>query len=292
MQITSLLQRFEAISLDEMDDVALLNRFDSKYQLSVSKLSKVLEAIKDDYFILEIEGKRKHKYSTIYYDTGSDELYTSHHNGRLNRLKIRKREYLSSGMSFLEIKRKNNKGKTRKLRMVAENKNSSFTLKELDFLSANTNFDFILSNFTLPVKNTNAFERITLVNKDYSERCTIDLSMVSYSKNRKVEMDSMAIVELKQGSVNEKTPLAEALNQLRIKPQGFSKYCIGRAFLEPDLKQNLFKERLIQLKKQFNGSIVLKPTKNSTTSIFNENKKNNGSVTGYDYKRATKVVGH
>lgn len=291
MQITSLIQQFEAISLDKMNDVALLNRFDSKYQLPVSKLYQVLEAIKNNYFVLEIDGKRSHKYSTIYYDTGTDDLYTNHHNGRLNRLKIRKREYVDSNLTFLEIKRKNNKGKTRKLRMVAENKNVSFSLKELDFLSQNTHFDFILSNFTLPVKNTNSFKRITLVNKDFSERCTIDLEIVSYSKNKKVEMGTMAIVELKQGCVNEKTPLANTLNQYRVKPQGFSKYCIGRAFLEPDLKQNLFKEKLIRLKKQFNGNIIIKPTKNNTTVNFNK-KNNNGSVTGYDYKRTAKVVGH
>ena len=57
MQITSLIQQFEAISLDKMNDVALLNRFDSKYQLPVSKLYQVLKAIKEDYFVLEIAGE-------------------------------------------------------------------------------------------------------------------------------------------------------------------------------------------------------------------------------------------
>lgn len=291
MPITALTQQFDAISLEEMNEVALLNRFDSKYQLSVSKLYEVLEAITDDYYILEIDGKRKHSYQTLYYDTGKDTLYTNHHNGKLNRMKIRKRAYMDSGLVFLEIKKKNNKSKTKKLRMIAENKSASFSAKELHFLTENTDFNFQLSNFTLPVKNINSFERITLVNKDFSERCTIDTQLIFYSHSKKLELGNIAVVELKQGSINEKTPLCIALNNYRIKPSGFSKYCIGRAFLEPDLKRNLFKERLIQLRKQFKNEIALTPLNKKSSFIFIEN-KNYGSDTGYDYQRAAQVAGH
>ncbi|WP_163324748.1 polyphosphate polymerase domain-containing protein [Draconibacterium mangrovi] len=291
ISIIALTQQFDAISLNEMNEVALLNRFDSKYQLSAGKLYEVLEAIKDDYYILEIDGKRKHSYQTLYYDSSADNLYINHHNGKLNRMKIRKRAYMDSGLVFLEIKKKNNKGKTRKLRMIAENKNASFSAKELHFLSENTDFDFHLSNFTLPVKNTNSFERITLVNKDFSERCTIDIHLVSYSSSKKLELGDIVVVELKQGSINEKTPLCLALNYFRIKPGGFSKYCIGRAFLEPGLKRNLFKERLIQLRKQFKNEIALTALHKKSTLTFIEN-KNYGSDTGYDYQRAAQVAGH
>ena len=34
------------------------------------------------------------------------------------------------------------------------------------------------------------------------------------------------------------------LRQLRIHPHGFSKYCIGSALTNPDLRQNRFKIRL------------------------------------------------
>ncbi|WP_319590042.1 VTC domain-containing protein [uncultured Draconibacterium sp.] len=289
--ITAVTQQFDAISLNEMNEVALLNRFDSKYQLSVSKLYEVLKAIKNKYYILEINGKRIHSYQTMYYDTGADTLYTNHHNGKLNRMKIRKRAYMDSGLVFLEIKKKNNKSKTKKLRMIAENKTASFSAKELHFLSENTDFDFHLSNFTLPVKNFNSFERITLVNKDFSERCTIDIHLVSYSKSKKLELGNMVVVELKQGRVNEKTPLCLALNNYRIKPCGFSKYCIGRAFLEPNLKRNLFKERLIQLRKQFKNEIELTPLHKKSALTFIEN-KNYGSDTGHNYQRTAQVAGH
>ncbi|WP_321372478.1 VTC domain-containing protein [uncultured Draconibacterium sp.] len=240
-----------------MDKVELLNRFDVKYQLIEDKLIQVLNAIKNDYYILEIGSSRVHNYNTIYYDTVEDTLYKDHHNGKLNRIKIRKRIYADSDLAFLEIKKKNNKRKTKKLRMVAENTGASFTKTELDFLTINTNFEFHISKLTLPKRNTNSFKRITLVNKDFSERCTIDLRLVSYSDDKKVVMEKMAIIELKQGSLNEKTLLAKQLKECDIKQNGFSKYCMGRAFLEPQLKQNLFKERIMQLKKQFNSKIAV-----------------------------------
>ncbi|MDX8338971.1 polyphosphate polymerase domain-containing protein [Draconibacterium sp. IB214405] len=258
-QISSVIERFDSISLNQMDEVALLNRFDVKYQLTEDELVQVLNAIKNDYYILEINNSRIHNYNTIYYDTRENDLYINHHNGKLNRIKIRKRIYADSDLAFLEIKKKNNRSKTKKLRMIAENNGTSFTGKELEFLAVNTNFDFHISKLTLPVKNTNSFKRITLVNKDFSERCTIDLQLVSCSRHKKVVMKKMAIIELKQSSVNEKTALAQQLLRSEIKQSGFSKYCMGRALLEPRLKQNLFKERMLRLKKQFNGKIAISP---------------------------------
>jgi len=39
----------------------------------------------------------------------------------------------------------------------------------------------------------------------------------------------------------------DILRQLRIKPSGFSKYCIGSVMTNKNLKQNLFKARLVKL---------------------------------------------
>ena len=39
-------------------------------------------------------------------------FFLDHHNRRVNRNKIRFREYVGSNLTFLEVKTKNNKGKT------------------------------------------------------------------------------------------------------------------------------------------------------------------------------------
>ena len=55
--------------------------------------------------------------TTLYFDTPDRQMYAEHQRGRKNRQKIRVRRYESSGVSFLEVKRKNNKGRTDKKRM-------------------------------------------------------------------------------------------------------------------------------------------------------------------------------
>ena len=43
------------------------------------------------------------------------------------------------------------------------------------------------------------------------------------------------------------------LRQLRIKPSGFSKYCIGSVVTNAQLKNNLFREKLVRITK-YTGS--------------------------------------
>ncbi len=267
MDISEIIQSFESITLDQMDAVSLLNRYDSKYHLRLTELTRILKNIQHDYFILNVNGESLQHYKTTYYDTCNDTLYLNHHNGKLNRCKIRKREYVGSGIEFLEIKNKNNKGKTNKLRLPVNSNHSGFSAEEILFLSANTNLNICPSNLNLPAKSANTFKRITLVNKNYTERCTIDLNLWFYSGSRKFSISNMAIVELKQGQLNMKSPLFMALKENRIHQQGFSKYCIGRAFLEPGLKQNLFKPKLTQLKKQYAAHIIVKKVSNYSLAV-------------------------
>ncbi len=277
------IKQFETISIGEMNAVKLLNRFDSKYQLPVQQLLEILEAIKNDYFVMSVKGEILQTYITTYFDTRNNSFYTEHHNGKLNRLKIRKREYVNSGIGFLEIKKKNNKGKTSKLRFQTENTETGFTLKELEFLNKYLAFEFHLSNYSLPSKNGNRFKRITLVQKDFKERCTIDLNLSFFSEIQKVKVGNLVIIELKQERANMQSPLAKALKDKRIKKQGFSKYCIGRALLEPDLKYNLFKAKLIKLNKQYNGNINYEDL--AQKSFSNTNRNNNGTIKRYNNKR-------
>ena len=47
-------------------------------------------------------------------------FYNDHHNQRVNRHKIRFREYVDSGLIYLEVKCKTNKGKTVKKRLKVD----------------------------------------------------------------------------------------------------------------------------------------------------------------------------
>ena len=110
------LERFRSIGLDEMDGIRLMNRVDTKFVTTDAMLEEILLRAESEYRVLEIDGIRMSAYDTLYYDTADLEMYMAHHNRRLRRYKVRTRTYLNSGESFLEIKRKNNRGRTKKKR--------------------------------------------------------------------------------------------------------------------------------------------------------------------------------
>ena len=80
---------------------------------------------------------------------------------------------------------------------------------------------------------------------DAVQRLTIDINLKFHNiaTDNYRFMDHIAIIELKRdGRVY--SPILSLLNQLRIKPHGFSKYCIGSALTNSDLHCNRLKPRL------------------------------------------------
>lgn len=55
--IASTLSEFQPISLQEMDEVALANRIDTKFTLNSELIPALLNKRMDDYYILEVSGK-------------------------------------------------------------------------------------------------------------------------------------------------------------------------------------------------------------------------------------------
>ena len=88
-----------------------MDRIDSKFVADISVLGCILEACKNDYTILDIQDTSIFKYENTYYDTLNYDLYRMHHNGKLNRYKIRQRHYSDTDQTYFEIKKKTNKKK-------------------------------------------------------------------------------------------------------------------------------------------------------------------------------------
>jgi hypothetical protein len=236
---------FKPIRLDEMGQVKLMNRTDTKYWFHFDQLQELLQIIKDDYFILEIDGQAKLPYATTYYDTDANKMYGTHHNGKLNRYKVRRRSYVTSGISFLEVKFKSNKGRTIKKRVSTEFGKIVFTPQETEFLSQHIPYGIE----DLSPSLINNFSRLTLVNKNFQERCTIDLNLGFKKENKEVSLDDLVIVEIKAEGSPAKSPLARALRNQRIKTSGFSKYCVGRTVTDSSLKRNAFKSKIRSIEK-------------------------------------------
>jgi hypothetical protein len=247
----SVLNKFDSISLEEMDEVKLMNRIDTKYVFSRSLLNSILQQIIDNYYVLSISGKRSFPYISLYYDTHKDFMYLAHHNGKLNRYKIRFRKYVDSNDTFLEVKKKVKGVQTFKKRIEVNDIESELTTISKNFIEENTLFE---SDQLKPTIYTN-FDRITLVNNNFSERVTIDrnLLFIGNSENRAM-LENTVIIEVKRSIEAKRTFLIDALTKLHIHPAGMSKYCIGRALLDPKLKTNNFKEKIRNLNKLENGN--------------------------------------
>ena len=123
-----------------MDNVKLFDRVDTKFICGISILPEILDDISKDYYILDIDGIKRMTYKTNYFDTAGFKMYNEHQNGKLNRFKIREREYMDSSIKFLEVKFRNNKGRTIKSRILRSESKDPFTNNEIIFLHNNSPF--------------------------------------------------------------------------------------------------------------------------------------------------------
>ncbi|MCF6331854.1 MAG: polyphosphate polymerase domain-containing protein [Draconibacterium sp.] len=243
-EIDLILSRFHPVSLEEIDEVKLMDRIDRKYWFHISKLNNILESILPYYDILEINGQCLMVYQTTYFDTPENTMYLKHHNRKLNRHKVRVRKYFSTDSDFLEIKRKTNKKRTLKYRVGTTSNVVDFLDSELDFIAEKSPHN---GETLLPVLNNN-FERLTLIHKNKFDRCTIDIAPKFWNDKGDVKFDNLVIFELKRGRNLKSSQIVSLLRQQKIRQRGLSKYCVGRAVLDPRLKQNAFKPRLRFLK--------------------------------------------
>ena len=247
--IKNILDPFKKIALSDLDRVKLMNRTDQKYCVHISKLPLILEAIKDEYSLLEIQGETIFKYDNTYFDTPDNQMYLSHQNGRRNRFKIRVRKYVQTSHHFLEVKFKNNKGRTLKERIERPDFKSTFSSQEISFIEESSTY----SGLQLEPKIRSFFSRFTLVDNEYSERVTIDVFPGFKNQEKDITLKSLVIIEVKQSKTCKPALITKILKENKISSQGFSKYCIGRSLLEDEIKKNNFKPILLKIRKEYNN---------------------------------------
>jgi hypothetical protein len=241
---------FAPISLDEMDAVALLNRVDTKFVLTTAQLSRALTALQNDYRILEVQGQRLNHYRTLYFDMPDFDLYNLHVNGHAERYKVRSREYTDSHQSFLEVKHKTCKDRTIKDRINTVQPLHHVNREAEQWLHG----VFPYESSMLEAKIWNTFTRLTLVSKHYCERVTLDVELTFYRNDKVTHLDDVAIAEVKLDAQDQTSPFLEQMRTQRIRPQGFSKYCIGVSMLYDHVKKNALKPQLLRLEKLSKGS--------------------------------------
>jgi hypothetical protein len=106
----------------------------------------------------------------------------------------------------------------------------------------------------------NNFHRITLVDRNFTQRVTIDYD-ISYllpgSEHKKHVLSDLVIVEIKSDKNKEKNGIQQSLKRLRIKQSGFSKYCIGVALTDSSKeKTGALKPKFMKINKLTNNTVL------------------------------------
>ena len=228
-----------------MDGVKLMNRTDTKFAFKLVTLPVLLEKMQSFYRVLSIKDKLIHNYKSLYYDTIDRKFYLDHHNRRVNRNKIRFREYVGSDLTFLEIKRKNNKGRTIKKRIKVPKISAKLTLEQKQYINK-----IVGQDINVEAKQWINFSRVTFVHKEQKERLTIDIDLTFNNKESSGDLKKVVIAEVKQERMSRSlSDFMKIAKELHILPIRISKYCMSTLELNPKLKQNRFKEKKIFINK-------------------------------------------
>ena len=233
------LTTLDPIGLDEMDAVALMERRDTKYLFHRQTLIGALAALAPHYRVLEVEGRRAQAYGTVYFDTSGFDLFAAHHRDQPSRYKVRRREYVESGLAFLEVKRRS-RGRTSKERIATDAPTGCLDSEGLTFLESRIS----LSPGLLEAKVATEFSRITLVSRDRAERLTLDYDLRFRAACGERRLSDVVIAEVKEGVHAGESPVKAFRRAANLHPVAISKYCTGASLLYPSIKHNRFNPQL------------------------------------------------
>lgn len=248
-RIAHCLSSFGTISLEGLNSkAAMLERLDNKYIVPADRLLPRFERFGELFDVLEISGKRAFTYATDYFDDEDAHGYYDHHQGRRKRCKVRIRNYVDAGFSYLEVKLKDLRGATAKKRLRLAQPGPRLCDESLAFIDAChvEMYGTPLGRSLMPVIGMD-YERITLVAREGGERMTIDTGMAFRAANAEREAaPDMFILETKSAKGNgiaDKILRAEHLHPTR----SCSKYCVGMAALGLVNRHNRFLPELRRL---------------------------------------------
>ncbi len=243
IDFNSILQTFEPISLEEMDNVKLMERTDTKYVFPIAELPQILNGMTSQYRLLEINNIRLHRYESLYYDTKNLLLYNKHLIGKPDRYKIRFRRYLDSdGLTFFEIKHKNNKKITSKKRTKITDIESGIIENCNTFLTNNTPYQPEIFKPSIWVN----YSRMTFVNKFLQERLTIDtnLNFIKANDSTTISFPQMVIAEAKREKTSTVSQFVRLVRKTGVREGSISKYCFGIYNLFNDIPKNNLKPKV------------------------------------------------
>lgn len=245
-----------AIGLEELAErAALMTRVDRKYLVPRPVIEELLGRIDDRLRVLEINGRRGFGYRSTYYDTAELASYRAAATGRRRRWKTRRRDYLDTGTSFLEVKTRTGRGESSKLRIALDSPADAergARARPLDGAPREFVLDTLAaadcplpSGELLPVLSTR-YQRTTVLLEQEEARLTLDDALVWVDPDgRHSRLEDQVVVETKAGT--RPGSVDRMLWTAGYRPQRLSKYATGLALMHRELPANRWHRTLGRL---------------------------------------------
>jgi hypothetical protein len=237
MDDVAFLERLVPVGLDELDaTAALLVRRDRKYLVPVEAARQVVDRLAEASRVLEIDGRRRFHYESVYFDTPGGASYLLAARRRPRRFKVRTRSYLDTGRCLLEIKTRDPRGRTVKERLEQEiERRDGLDAEGRAFVARCPLIDGL--SVELRPCLTTRYTRTTLLVGADGARVTVDEDVEARTPDgRTVALSGMAIVETK--SPGPPSVADRLLWSLGCRPTKVSKYCTSLAAMRPELPSN------------------------------------------------------
>lgn len=224
------------ITLQEVNEKAALQvRVDRKYVVRPESWSKVLASLGDAPSVLDIDGLRRFRYSSTYYDTFELDSYRDAARSRPHRYKVRTRRYLDTGSHAVEVKMRSSCGATVKSRhwLDVSEAGGPLPAAAVTFVGGFERIGDRAGHLTEMLTTT--YERVTIVTAD--ARVTVDRHVAATDAcGQRMDYGDLLFVETK--SVGGAGTVDRALWASGIRPARISKYCTSLAVLRPELPSN------------------------------------------------------
>ena len=228
--VQTALRSFLPISLEDTNKSAsMLKRIDNKYVVDKAKLRSILDQLRADFRVLNIDGRSVFSYESCYFDD-RQRCFHEHVQGRRQRFKVRTRRYVESDKAFFEVKLKGKRGQTDKSREVCGDYYSfvidddqQHMLRKLYEQRYGKRFSYRLA----PALHV-SYRRFTLVSRSGRERITVDFNLGFETPTGRQAFigDDFIIIETKTADGRGKSDRALKCQHVR-SVNGCSKYCLG-----------------------------------------------------------------
>jgi hypothetical protein len=214
---------FDLASSALAESRGLQHRVDRKYLIAAPSLERVLRLLQPEHLLLLASEAAWARYESVYFDSVELDFYHAHRRGRMPRHKVRIRHHLDRQLTFLEIKRKETRGRTTKFRLPLPFGQNEIEPQDRGFVEQHAACE---AARLVPIL-TISFFRLTVLGRSVNERLTLDKDLVVVGGGRRIQVPPAVIVEVKQSQFDNRTPALRALKAVHARQTAVSKYCLG-----------------------------------------------------------------